>query len=294
MTVFLFSYIKCAILELTEEDNMRKSLPFNEGIVTEIEYKGLESLKEFTFFIHDNETGFIVMAVPKVLLNEAKNNDLTDYECPIPCKYVTEKGFVIIDNHVIVDAPYDNCIGIDIPENYYEVTTNAESISKIKYKKQYISLDGMCFTEIKEGTIEFDIVYFKPTKKEIEEIRSSKKVRLSVSIINDILFLAYKFGELPWMDSPFNKLLCSTSVFPYQPTEENKFCLHVSLVDATDGHIVVDRTIALDTDFSISLKHLVDENRPPTSNFKALVAEIQQNYNTKEIVARSKLNSIVK
>lgn len=86
-------------------------------------YIGLpEELNEFNYYYKDGETGHVIMAVPECLLNEAEEDgDLDLYECPIPVKYVMERGYRIYKNHVICDAKYDVTFGLMIEEKYFEI-----------------------------------------------------------------------------------------------------------------------------------------------------------------------------
>ena len=76
-------------------------------------------LQEFNYYYQDS--GHVIMAVPECLLEKAeKKGDLDMYECPLPCKYVLEKGYRIYRAHVICDAVYDPYFGVDVPDSYYE------------------------------------------------------------------------------------------------------------------------------------------------------------------------------
>ena len=61
------------------------------------------------------------MAIPECLLNEAEEDgDLDEYKCPIPVKYVLEKGYKIYKEHVICDVNYDINVGLIVDEKYFE------------------------------------------------------------------------------------------------------------------------------------------------------------------------------
>ena len=101
---------------------MRRSHKGLTGI-TKDNYPGLpEELKEFNYYYNDNDTGHVIMAVPKCLLSEAeKKGDLDMYECPFPVKYVLENGYRIYKNHVICNGTYNETFGLMIDQKYYEV-----------------------------------------------------------------------------------------------------------------------------------------------------------------------------
>lgn len=101
---------------------MRRS---HEGLsanfIKKNDYSGLpKELKEFNYYYLDG--GHVVMAIPKCLLDEAqKNRDLDMFECPIPCKYVLERGYEIVNEYVVVDVPYDSTFGVEIDDRYFEL-----------------------------------------------------------------------------------------------------------------------------------------------------------------------------
>ncbi len=99
---------------------MRKSLEDIKHMVTDRKYPGLpDELREFNYYIADS--GHCIMAIPETLLPEAEaNGDLIMFECPIPVKYVLDKGYRKYGNHIVVNVGYSNVLGCDIDEKYYE------------------------------------------------------------------------------------------------------------------------------------------------------------------------------
>lgn len=83
-------------------------------------YPGLpEALEEYNYWIAD--AGRCIMAIPTALMEEAHaNGDLDMFEVPMPVKYVLAKGWTIAYGHVIVEAEYDNTLGLIVPEGYEE------------------------------------------------------------------------------------------------------------------------------------------------------------------------------
>lgn len=94
----------------------------NMNYIKKDSYKGIpKELEEFNYHYMDGDTGHVIMAIPKCLLEEAeKNGDLDMFECPIPCKYVLENGYTMHKNHVIVDIPYGT-FGIECDDKYREL-----------------------------------------------------------------------------------------------------------------------------------------------------------------------------
>lgn len=100
--------------------NVRESLKDIAFMVKKDNYDGLpKELEEYNYYISD--CGHSIMCIPKCLYNEAQESGyLFDYEVPFPCRYVLEKGYEIVDGHVICDAPYDSDIGLVIEGDYEE------------------------------------------------------------------------------------------------------------------------------------------------------------------------------
>lgn len=100
---------------------MRRS---HEGIsgISKDNYKGLpEELKEFNYYYNDGETGHVIMAIPTCLLKEAEQNgDLDMFECPFPCKYVLEQGYIIHKQHIVCEGKYGD-FGLMIDDKYFEI-----------------------------------------------------------------------------------------------------------------------------------------------------------------------------
>jgi hypothetical protein len=101
------------------EIKMRKSLEDIKHMVKNIPYPGYlpEELKSFHYYISDS--GHCIMCVLRCHLEEAEG-DMYMYEVPVPIKYVLEKGYEIVGEHVIVDAEYDEDLGLIVDDKYFE------------------------------------------------------------------------------------------------------------------------------------------------------------------------------
>lgn len=100
---------------------MRRS---HEGLVGIIKdnYKGLPNeLQEFNYYYGDG-LGHVIMAIPEGLLKEAEEyGDLDMYECPVPVRYVLNRGYRIYKEHIVCDVKYDPVFGIDVNEKWFEL-----------------------------------------------------------------------------------------------------------------------------------------------------------------------------
>lgn len=99
---------------------MRKSLQDIAHMVQKRPYPDElpDLLRPYHYYILDS--GHCVMCVLKQHLEQALKSDMFDYEVPIPVKYVLQKGYEVINNHIIVDAQYDRTLGLIVDEKYFE------------------------------------------------------------------------------------------------------------------------------------------------------------------------------
>jgi hypothetical protein len=99
---------------------MRKSLQNIAHMVQKRSYPGTlpKELEFYHYYILDS--GHSIMCVLEVHLAEAIKIGMDGYEVPVPVKYVLEKGYRIVDGYVIVDAEYDDVLGLVVDEKYSE------------------------------------------------------------------------------------------------------------------------------------------------------------------------------
>lgn len=106
-------------MTLSEADGIRKSLVDILPMVSKRPCISLDiptELEPLHFYISDS--GHCIMAIPEQFLKDAQTGSMSDYEIPIPARYVIEKGYEIIDGFAVVDVPYDDNLGVIIDESY--------------------------------------------------------------------------------------------------------------------------------------------------------------------------------
>lgn len=99
---------------------MRRNLEDVRHIVTDKKYPNLpEELREFNYYLLDS--GHSLTAIPEALLPQAeKDGDLDMYECVVPVRYALKNGYRIYKGYLIIKVDYDEVMGVDIPDEYYE------------------------------------------------------------------------------------------------------------------------------------------------------------------------------
>ena len=101
---------------------MRKSLmDLDQSQIRKVDdYPNLPAeLREFCYWLSDS--GYSIMAIPEALIKEHFGEmELWNYEVPVPVKYVLEKGWKFFEGYVIVQAEYDDEIGLFVEDKYNE------------------------------------------------------------------------------------------------------------------------------------------------------------------------------
>lgn len=71
------------------------------------------------------DAGHSIVCVLEKHIEEALAEGMSLYQVPVPVKYVLEHGYRVEQGYIIVDAPYDEFLGLVVDEKYTE------------YKNQY-------------------------------------------------------------------------------------------------------------------------------------------------------------
>lgn len=96
---------------------------------------------------------------------------------------------------------------------------------------------------------------------------------------DDIIFLCFKFGELPWMDTAYTVHLERTPVDVSTPINDGEgYGLHVCLVDAKTQEIKVLRLIGLTTGISRKLQQALIKQQAAEFDSRVYRMQIQNIY----------------
>lgn len=272
---------------------MRKS---QEGIVgiKKDNYFGLpDVLKEFNYYYQDS--GHVIMAIPESLLKDAtENGDLDMFECPVPCKYVLEQGFRIFQNHVVVDCTYDEFVGLVVDDSYYEYTEFSAQSEIVMVKTEIgekfflsINQEGLFFDTDKMGA-NLIVGFYSPTQKEIAQFSTATDMRFGLSVIDNILFILAKIGDLNWMDAPYNPSFASSlKPLDFELTDENGMRMWVYLVDVRTNILKAQRLIVLGRKFSRDFQHIakgIVQKSGQVSDFNYRLQNVYKKYSTNNLV----------
>lgn len=132
------------------------------------------------------------------------------------------------------------------------------------------------------------ITFDTPTTKEIDSIRNGD-IEISVYPKDELLFLLFKFGSLPWMDAPYSAHLSEPFTFE-ELTEGKGYSLFIVLIDAKTGIVKVIRQIGLSTKFSTQFQKLVEKQKEmpfDKQEYDRKINEVFANYSTEDLVKRT-------
>ncbi len=160
---------------------------------------------------------------------------------------------------------------------------------------------GQCienFKNHKEG-VQFDIsddgatmlVFFEtPTQNEIEQFKSGEKFEIRFIILNDVIMITTKIGNLNWMDAPYTPHL-SKNLTKYQiPNEGEGLGLTLYLVDTATGEIKHMRLLGLSERFTRKLFGSAMEIKMKEfdkTQYIMKLSDIFNRYDTKQIAKMS-------
>lgn len=99
---------------------MRKSLEDIKHMIKIVFYPNIIPNDIISHHVYLLDAGHSIMCVLRMHWDDAAKGDPNDYELPVPIKYVLEKGYQINGDYIIVDAPYDSELGLDVSDEYYE------------------------------------------------------------------------------------------------------------------------------------------------------------------------------
>ena len=104
------------------------------------------------------------------------------------------------------------------------------------------------------------IIYPSPTEKELYNIQKGP-LQMKKILLNNIIFLTFKFGDLPWMDAPYTPHLSKNIQLLDLNNEKMGLSMIVYLIDSKSGEIKVMRLIGMHHKFSLSLLKDIEEIR---------------------------------
>lgn len=118
------------------------------------------------------------------------------------------------------------------------------------------------------------------------------KVRAGFLFEQGVILLFFKFGELPWMDCPFNASIISRDQLsiPVLETDSTRLVIEIHVIDHTSRLLKVIRAVSLSPVLSRGLVSAANRQiEKPTPDFATELAHLYQQ-NTDTLLKRALIN----
>ena len=124
-----------------------------------------------------------------------------------------------------------------------------------------------------------------PTAEEKREFK--RGLQLRIVTVNDIIFILYRPGTLPWSDCPYYRGLSKSLHELQAPADGQGLAVHCMLVDSLTGVLVAQKIIGLDTATTRKLFDAVAA-QPEIPDYDNILAMTLARYQTADLLELSK------
>lgn len=155
-------------------------------------------------------------------------------------------------------------------------------------------------TRIPEGIV-FDfnqgggflrIVFDRPLDSEIKEITQGK-IKLGLLEEEGIIFFFIEFGELPWMDAPYNVEFSKPFELEELTDPKTGYAFQIVLIDGMTGIVRALKQIELPYEMSKRFKELVEKQRKQKiTDYDAVLNRTYYKYDTDTLVKEAEIYSL--
>ena len=254
-----------------------------------------EDLLPYACYVPDN--GYCVVVIPEQFADPTgkwAGGSPEDYEVPVPTRYVLERGYRVEDGHVYCDVPYEDGIGTVVPESYCvyaDAGVPGANYVTLAVGQPFAPMvgqsEGARFGLDASGAI-ICVGLCSPTAKEIEAFAVNKPLRVGLFYRDDVMFMLFRFGDLPWMDAPYSPHLSPANPIQYIPDGQG-LAMTCILTDVPSGVIKQNiRAVGLSTmftrQFSMVARDVLAQPFDPAAYNRA-IARLMRQYSTRDMVA---------
>jgi hypothetical protein len=136
------------------------------------------------------------------------------------------------------------------------------------------------------------IVFDSPLDSEIKEIEDGK-IKLGLIEEKGIIFFLFKFGNLPWMDTPYKVALSQPYELRELTDEKTGFTVQIILIDGMTGIVKALKLIELPHEMSKRFKELVDNQRKaPLPDYEAVLNKLYSTYDTIDFLTEADIYTL--
>lgn len=161
---------------------------------------------------------------------------------------------------------------------------------------------GKCYSQFCTGSDAYRIEYssvsgfslyitmYNPSDYEQKQMFTSSHFCTKFSVLSDVCFFSFKFGNLPWGDAPFSPCIYENPIhFENDFSDNVGLALNVFLFDSANGKLLYVRQIGLGHDFSNSwIDWCKKANRNLTiQEYHQIVQKVFDDYPSDELALRA-------
>ena len=150
-----------------------------------------------------------------------------------------------------------------------------------------------------EGFYLYRFLDFDDTKT-VYDYRPPKTCEMRYTVIDDICYFCFRFGDAPWFSCPYAPALYVTSGYPITipeiPSEEWGYALNWLLIDMYDGVLAAMAQVRIRYEISQRWREWALENvkvRLPIAEYRKRVEEAYQKYSLANLLEMGEPNADV-
>lgn len=147
--------------------------------------------------------------------------------------------------------------------------------------------EGQIF-DITDCGARLHVFWENPTSREREQFKAEQPLEIKTIEINDALFMLFKFGDLPWFETPYNVHLSPNwNDIPSSATGNSGFALTIHLYDTRDGKLLHNRLYTIPHDISVQILEAVkhqQETKFHEAQYDQHLKETYAKYTTDQLV----------
>ncbi|MBD5451208.1 MAG: hypothetical protein HDR25_01070 [Lachnospiraceae bacterium] len=141
--------------------------------------------------------------------------------------------------------------------------------------------------DIDDCGINLSVYMRRPTAHEIKQFASGKAFEMKLVQLRDVIFPIFKFGDMGWMDAPYDVHLSRNLNRLEVPANGQGLAMIVHLYDTVTGKLLCNRLLSLSTEISKGLiKMIAEQAEKPFNKYEYMnkVMSIYTAYSTKKLL----------
>lgn len=206
------------------------------------------------------------------------------------------------------------CLGIEMPlqvfESEMQVIVSERMTAMVEAMTEIVNYDREdkemmeCYTvgdvyqkavnhqeapvfDIDDCGINLSVYIRRPTTHEAEQFASGKPFEIRLVQLRNVIFPMFKFGDMGWMDAPYNVHLSKNLNRLEVPADGQGLAMTVHLYDTVTGKLLCNRLISLSSEISRGLIKMVAEQAEKPFNMREYVnnfTSVYSAYPTKKLL----------